>query len=570
MELVDSRRLTGPNLLLAGPGAVIDVGLGAGESAFDAAAQVERSARAALEALGVRSQELEWRGFRGGFSLALSAPIDALYATTEVLEWAFADAVQRRNGAASAGPVGEELARLRAALEAEHRPALLALEAAARERGVSFCTDEDWTTIGMGAGSRTWPTGELPAAAQIDWRSVHDVPAAMVTGTNGKTTTVRMLCAIAAAAGRTPGSCSTDRIQVGHELIERGDWSGPGGARAVVRRPEVDLCVLETARGGLLRRGLGLARVDAAAITNVAEDHLGEMGVADLDELVEVKFVVRRAAQRLVLCADDPPVRRRGLELETAPTWFSAGPADDFLRAALARGSEALFVEEERLVHQRGAQRTPLLALDEAPALLGGAARHNVRNALAAAGLALHLGLDPAAIAAGLRAFRSDAEGNEGRLNLFRLGEAVALVDFAHNPHGLRAILETASRLPHARLALLLGQAGDRDDGSIVGLAREVARARPDLVVLKEMAEHQRGRAPGEVVALLERTLLAEGLPSSALTHAPDELAAARAALAWARDGDLVLLLCHASREAVLELVASLERSGWRPGQPLP
>lgn len=572
MELVDSRRLTGPNLLLAGAGAVLDVALGPGEQAEFAAARIESAARAALEALAWGASPILWRPFRGGFSLAMDAPIDALYAATEILEWAFADAQARAETGESSGtgPQGDELLRLREAVAQERNPALLALEQAALARHVSFCTDEDWTTVGMGVGSSSWPTGELPTPEAVDWARVRDVPSAMVTGTNGKTTTVRMLCAIARAAGRTPGSCSTDRIEIGEEILERGDWSGPGGARAVVRARSVDLCAFETARGGLLRRGLGLARVDAAAITNVAEDHLGEMGVADLDELVEVKFVVRRAAQHLVLCADDPHVRRRGAALARVSTWYSALPEDDFLRAARARGSAVLQVEDGWIVHRHGALRTALLAVEQAPALLGGAARHNVQNALAAAGLALHLGLDPDAIARGLREFRSDAAGNEGRLNLFRLGELTVLVDFAHNPHGLEAILATAAALPRRRLGVLLGQAGDRDDDSIVALARQVARARPDRVVLKEMAEHLRGRTPGEVVLLLERTLLAEGLAPAAIERAPSELAAARAALEWARAGDLLLLLCHAQRDAVLELVAGLERSAWRPGSALP
>lgn len=572
MELSDCRRLTGPNLHLERAGAVVDVALGAGEDAARCAELLEEAARAALGAVGWKDREVHRRAYRGGFSLAIDAPLDGLYAATEVLEWAFARAAAHLAGEAPriGEPEGGELADLRAALERERRPELVALEAAARSHGVSFCTDEDWTTVGMGTGSRTFPTGSLPSPAALDWGSVHDVPSAMVTGTNGKTTTVRMLCAMARAAGLTPGSCSTDRIQVGDEVVEEGDWSGPGGARAVVRATGVELCALETARGGLLRRGLGLSRVDAAAITNVAEDHLGEMGVATLEDLVEVKFVVRRAARRLVLCADDAPLRARGARLVERPTWVAAGGEDAFLAAARGQGGELLLFEEGRLLHRRGAQSTLLLAAEEAPALLGGAALHNVRNALLAAGLALHLGLAPAAVAAGLRAFEPDARDNPGRLNLFRLGGATALVDFAHNPHGLAAILATAAALPHRRLGLLLGQAGDRDDASLAALAREVARAGPDLVVLKEMEVHRRGRAPGEVVERLRRTLLAEGLAPAALTQADTELAAARAALAWARPGDLLLLLCHAERDAVLELVTDLERAGWRPGETVP
>jgi UDP-N-acetylmuramyl tripeptide synthase len=211
-----------------------------------------------------------------------------------------------------------------------------------------------------------------------------------------------------------------------------------------------------------------------------------------------------------------------------------------------------------------------LLALDEVPITLGGAARYNVTNALCAAAAASALGLPDDAIARGLRDFRSDPRANPGRLNEFRLGGARAIVDFAHNPHGLSALLDLAQRLPRERLLVLLGQAGDRDDAAIVELARVTAAARPDRVVVKRMNAHLRGRGEGEVAGLIDGALRAHGLAAAAIEHAPSELAGARRALEWARAGDLLLLLSHAEREAVLELLGALADSGWAPGRPLP
>jgi len=554
MELADSRRLTGPNLYLDGPGAVLDVAVGAGERSASSLARVREALLGWLADVGWADALVAGRAWPAGFSLAVCAPIDALYAATEVTEAAFAEA--------SRGPLppperAAEVARLRAAIETERQPARRALFAAARARGLNVCGDDQSTTVGMGTGSRTWPNAELPEADAVDWSAVHDVPCALVTGTNGKSTTVRLVAAMARAAGLVPGASSTDWIQVGEALVDRDDWSGPGGARAVLRDARVELAVLETARGGLLRRGLAIPRADVAVITNVGEDHLGEMGVHDLATLTELKFTVRRAAERLVLNADDLRLRERGRSVERPVTWFTREPLAPWLAEHVARGGSAAVVEDGTLSWLEAGERHPLLAVADVPIALGGAARFNVSNALAAAAAALHLGLPLDAVRAGLAGFTSDAESNPGRMNLFELGGARALVDFAHNPHGLRALLAVARELPHERLLVLLGQAGDRSDAAIEELGRLVAAAAPDLVVVKHMDEHRRGRPPGEVVRLIRAALAAGGLYASSVEEAPSELAGVRRALAWARPGDLLLLLSHAERGAVLAEVAA-------------
>ncbi len=556
MQRLDSRRLTGPNLLLPGPGALIDVALESGEDAQLAIATWRAMASQALEALGWASETLVAREFHGGMSVAFSAPNDALYTATELNEWAW-DATARALGGEPAPKLeGPELERIAQALAAEQQPVLLRLEQEALGRGLNFCADDEWVTVGMGAGGKTWATPECPEPSEVAWSEVSDRPAAFVTGTNGKTTTVRMLESIVKAAGLRAGSCSTDRIIVDGQVVDEGDWSGTGGARAVVKHEEVDVCLLEAARGGLLRRGLGLPRVDVAAVTNVTADHLGEMGVHDVPELCEVKFVVERAAECLVLNADDAQVLERGERSSKPVTWFSLDCRHPKLAAALAAGFDVLTLRDGALLQQTAKGETQLAELDACPALLGGAAQHNVSNALAAAGVALHLGLSPASIASGLAAFGSDAQSNPGRLNRFEVDGATVLVDFAHNPAGLRAILETAQALRTGRFGMILGQAGDRDDASIVALARTCASFRPDRVVIKDMNEHARGRPEGEAADLIESQLRAEGLAGDQLQRISSELEAAKALLEWARPGDVALLLCHAQRDEVLTELA--------------
>ncbi len=637
VEQRDSRRLTGANLVLDGPGAVIDAACPDGLSA----ALVEAwgvEIRRILRAVGWEREKPAQRIFPGGASLAISAPVDALYAATEVNEWAF-EAARAKLAGEPAPDLPSATSRLRDLIGKESRPALIALRDAAAERGVAFLPDDEKVSLGTGRGSMTWAIDAIPELDGVPWDEIHDVPVALVTGTNGKSTTVRLLASIARHAGWTAGMTCTDSIEVGEEVVERGDWSGPSGARTLLRNRSVEVAILETARGGMLRRGLGVARADAAIVTNVAEDHLGEWGVADLAALADTKLIVRRAIGPdglLVLNADDPILLERGRALETPVAWFSFDAGHELIRAMVSgaqagaaeagreavlgqRGASALaaaelsdaepsritgaaaaptdlpgddprevsaagllendpsrvpaaaaWVEEDRLVLFRSGAIEPVLPLEEIPIALGGAARHNVANALGAALVASALGFTTQEIASGLRAFTGSPDENPGRGNLFDLGGVKVLVDFAHNPHGFRALFEMAAALPAERRLILMGQAGDRDDASIRALVEETWKARPERIVIKEMEQYLRGREAGEVPALIERELRRLGAGDDVIEHAPSEVEGARQALRWARAGDLLLLLSHSDRSVLLKLMTRLRDRGWQPGQRLP
>ncbi len=285
MKVHDSRRFTGINLVWDRPGAVIEIALDGG-AADDAIRLWRAQARRILDAVGWADQQTASRQVAGGVMLALSAPPDMLYAATEVNDWAW-DAANAALSGGDAPSLDEAADRLSGAIASESKPRLRALAAAAAERGVAFLHGEDAVTVGLGSGSQTWPEDDLPDAGGVDWSRVHDVPVALVTGTNGKSTTVRLTAAIAKAAGRCPGLCSSDWVRVGDDILEAGDFSGPGGARAALRDRRVEIAVLEVARGGLMRRGLAVARADAALITNVADDHLGDFGVHDVAALAD-------------------------------------------------------------------------------------------------------------------------------------------------------------------------------------------------------------------------------------------------------------------------------------------
>jgi cyanophycin synthetase len=567
MKLLDSRRLTGPNLLLPRAGAVMEVSLEPKEAEAAVAAWREK-VESLLAAVGWTDEEITVRRFSGGASLAFSAPIDSLYAATEVNELAW----EAAEAALTGGPtpsLAEETVRLRAMIAREANPALLALRDAAAAHGVSFLWDDDEVSVGLGAGSLTWPADALPDPATVSWSDVHDVPVLMVTGTNGKTTTVRMLAAIATAAGRVPGITSTDRIEIGGEVVDLGDYSGPGGARTLLRDRRVEIGILETARGGMLRRGLTVTGAEAALVTNISADHLGEFGVLNLTSLTEAKLLIAQAVRpggRIVLNADDPELLAASSRLTHPITWFSLDAANPRVLAHQAAGGDACYLEGDVLVLAQGNDKTAVVRVEEIPLTLGGAARHNVANALGAIGIAAAAGLPLEAIAQGLRSLTS----NLGRAEFMELGGTHILVDYAHNPQGMTAIVDLALRLQGKRRLLVLGQAGDRDDEAIRELARAAWPLRPDRILVKELPEMLRGRDPGEVPALLRDELLRLGAAPESVRIAGSELEGVREVLTWAQAGDLLVLLAHSQRDEVLGLLDRLREIGWRAGEPVP
>jgi cyanophycin synthetase len=555
MECLDSRRLTGPSLIMDCAGAVIDMRFGdTPPEAFIGEWQIQ--ATRILAAVGWAGEQAHVRRYADGASLAISAPIDALYAATDINDWAW-QAARSVIEKAGAPAIEGAAAGFRDVIADEQNPALLELFAHARRRRLPCLVDDEQLSIGLGRGSQTWPVDALPSSADIDWASLHSIPVALITGTNGKTTSVRMTAAMARAAGHVVGICSTDWIAVDDAIIERGDYSGPGGARTVLRDRRVEIAILETARGGLLRRGLALHHADAVLITNIAEDHLGEFALHDLRALADLKWVVTKALDPggcLVLNADDALLAEHAQGSDARVTWFSPHGESRRLHGHMAEGGERFTVEDGEMVHWSGSSRQSLLPVAEIPMALGGAAIHNVSNALGAAGLAAGLGLPLDAIATGLRSTRR--EDHPGRLNVFEFDGVKAIVDFAHNPHGMQALFDTGRSLDAKRRLLLIGQAGDRSDQSIIDLADAAWAMQPDRIIIKEMARYARGRDPGEVPGILRRRFQQLGAPAEILAYQARELDGVREAVEWSRNGDVLILLIHEDVDAVTEYLS--------------
>ena len=557
MNYLDARRLTGPNLLWNKPGSILDVSC----SEADVPEVVDAwtiAVRRMLDAVGWADETLCVHQLSGGVSLAFSAPIDALYAATEINEWAWSVVSASATGE-SVPDFDEKADELRRAIDEEINPALLTLEHAAIKHNVAFLWDDDDVSIGMGTGSRCWPFRELPEPGSIDWSGIHDIPAGIVTGTNGKTTTVRLATHICRVANRHTGVSCTDWIAVDDRIIDRGDWSGPGGARNVLRQADVEVAILETARGGLLRRGLGLNRADAALITNIAEDHLGDFGSQNLDELLDIKWVVSRAVESggvLILNADDDRLVSKSSEFSGDIVWFSLRPENEIVRQHRGRGGLAFIALDNALVKAQGEDEGVICKIDDVSITMGGAARHNVANALAAAALTDALGIALTAIGDGLRSVTQ--EDNPGRCNVYEVDGARVLVDFAHNPQAMQALFDMATALPARRRLLAFGQAGDRPDSLIQELARGAWDIGLDAVVVSELEMYHRGREHGEVYALIRDELLRNGADAGQIRHFEEEAESLDFALDWAEPGDLVIMLALGSGQAIQERLTAL------------
>ena len=400
-----------------------------------------------------------------------------------------------------------------------------------------------------GAALAAAPLGSAPELIRPQ------IPVVAITGTNGKTTTARMIGHIARQAGRLVGWSSTDGVYIDGRLVEAGDFSGPSGAGRVLRHPGVELAVTETARGGILRRGVGVAYNDVSVVTNISADHLGLGGIDTLDQLAEVKAVITKITKPsgwCVLNADDP--RTLAMRLGTkARIWvFTRDPNSPGGRTVLSGGGRmTTLLGGWVCVLAPGADPLQVVEVIDVPMTLAGLSRVNVENALAVTSATLALGFSVEQVADGLRSFDPN-ENNPGRMNIWTLpvpsGTISVVIDLAHNEAGLEALLEIMGgiRPPHGRLLLGVGTAGDRGDEVFVRLG-EIAAVGADVVEIVHKGDYLRGRSMAEISELITEGAAHAGM---AIQRAHDsELAGLVSLVAQARDGDVVAIMTHQDRE---------------------
>ena len=377
------------------------------------------------------------------------------------------------------------------------------------------------------------------------------VPIAAITGTNGKTTTARMLAHIAKMAGYTPGLTTTDGVYIDGQRTVEGDMTGPVSARMVLADPQIDLAVLETARGGLLRAGMGVPKVNVGAVINVQSDHLGMKGIDTLEQLAEIKRIVIEVAEDCaVLNADDPQVlKMSGYTDAKVICYVTMNPQHGLVREHIRAGGRACALEagingQMITLYDKGGH-IPLLWTHLIPATLEGRAMHNVQNAMIAAAMAFSMGIKLDAIRQGLRTFDSTFFQAPGRMNVFSEHPFKVLFDYGHNAHAVGAMADLAQRLDvSGRRIVVLAGPGDRRDQDLREIAEAVAGRFDHYICRRDDA--LRGRDPDEVPKLQSARLRELGIAESAISVIPDEQEAIETALGMSEPGDLLLIFADA------------------------
>lgn len=556
MRLLEIRELDGPNPYLPGPAIKIEYSTGDARPGDERAERFSEACRAWLASNGTRSLQLPEPGavpgLRGTVAISLIAAIRM-----------GARLVGLPEPAVVAVP-GDEPGRIVVAFSWERRGVALALA-----RFAVAVLDE------LNTGATSGPPA--PGALETLRATVAQAPAdddapesialgdgpprvVAITGTNGKTTTTRLVAHILRTAGRRVGWTSTSGVYIEGDQIEDGDWSGPAGARLLLSRDDLDWAILETARGGILRRGLAWDGAHVTALTNVSPDHLGDYGVWTTGTTAAIKGTVIRATRPggwSVLNADDPLVMKQGDGVDARFCYVTRLPMTGALLARLDAGSTVVAVEDGTIVVRVGSGSEAVARIEDVPVTFGGAAGHMVENSLMATGIALGCGLSPGEIGAGLTTFRGDAASNPGRLNVYGIRGATYLADYAHNEAGLSALIALSRTMlrDDGRLWLIVGTAGDRPDDTFRAIGRMAGEATP-LVIPKDAPNYLRGREPGAMQRLIaEGMATAGGRPIATMN---DEVAAIDATLPGIRPGDVIAMMAVDDPAAVAARLGEL------------
>ena len=384
------------------------------------------------------------------------------------------------------------------------------------------------------------------------------IPVIAVTGTNGKTTTVRLISHIMAVNGLRVGMTNTDGVYVNGQCIDTGDCSGPKSARSVLLHPDVDVAVLETARGGVLREGLAFDRCDVAVVTNVGSgDHLGLNYITTVDELAVLKrVIVQNVASHgvAVLNAADPNVALMAKKTKGAVTFFAADRHHPVMATHKAQGHAVVYTEDGQIVASKGGF-THHIALSNVPVTLGGAIGFQVENVMASVAAAWALRVEWSTIEAALASFSNDSDNAAGRFNLFKYRGATVIADYGHNPDAMLALVQAVDALPATRRSVVISGAGDRRDEDIRQQTEILGNAFDDVVLFEDQC--QRGRSDGEVIALLRQGLVG-AKRTSRTVEIYGEFLAIDTAMDQLQSGELCLILVDQVEEAMAHIAAKV------------
>lgn len=404
------------------------------------------------------------------------------------------------------------------------------------------------------------PVGEAIIASMFGEHENGRIPLVAVTGTNGKTTTVRLISHLLAQSGLRVGMTNTDGVYIAGQRIDTGDCSGPKSARNVLQHPDVDAAVFETARGGMLREGLAFDRCDVAVVTNVGSgDHLGLNYITTVEDLAVLKrVIVQNIADKgvAVLNAADPIVAAMAKHCRGSVTFFAADRLHPVMATQLAQGHRAVFIEDGCLVATQGVVQHKV-PLSEVPITHQGTIGFQVENVMASVAAAWGLGLEWDTLQRGLASFVNDSDNALGRFNLFSYRGATVIADYGHNPDAISALIQAVESMPAKRRSVVISGAGDRRDEDIRQQTEMLGHAFDEVVLYQDQC--QRGRADGEVLALLRAGLI-NATRTRTIHEIQGEFLAIDTAMDRLCEGDLCLILVDQVEAALAHIAARIEK----------
>ena len=368
------------------------------------------------------------------------------------------------------------------------------------------------------------------------------IPIVAVTGTNGKTTTTRLISHILKGAGSTVGMCTTEGVYIKNRLVYPGDMTGPKSHGLVLSDPTIDAAVLECARGGILRAGLGYRECNVGVVTNISPDHLGLKGIDTLKQLARVKSVIPQIVRKdghAILNADDPLVARMERYVSGETIYYSLDPRNEIIRDHKKNNGISVVLEGEQVCIYKGPWKYPLLPLADIPITFDGKAVFNIMNTLAAVGATFALGISDENIKAGISTFFPSYSQTPGRTTLEDMLTFKVLIDYAHNQAGYQALKDVALALPAERRIVTVSLPGDRREVDFELCSKILSEGFDQIIVFEY---YLRGRKPGEIVDLYKKYLMKFGVDESAITTFRDEKDALKFALDSAQENDLVVL----------------------------
>ncbi|MCX7920775.1 MAG: cyanophycin synthetase [Clostridia bacterium] len=383
----------------------------------------------------------------------------------------------------------------------------------------------------------------------------HSIPIVSITGTNGKTTTTRLIGHTLALAGLKVGMTSTSGVYIGDECIIKGDNTGPVSAKMVLSNKEVEAAVLETARGGIVRKGLGYNLADVGVIVNISDDHLGLDGVNSLQDLAFVKALVIEAVKPdgyAVLNADDEMTDYLLKRVVSKVIVFSREASNPLVLEQLAAGGRAVYIDGETIFLQDGEERTAVIDIRDIPITFDGVVDCNIENSLAATSALFALDIPVETVRLGLKSFKPDITTNPGRFNLFDMGDFKVMLDYSHNTAGYNAVMNSVQRMEATRLVGVIGMPGDRLDRNIKEVGEVCAKTFSKIYVKED--NDLRGREPGEVAQILFEAIIKGGFRKENIEIIYSELKALESAMLDAQPGDLIVMF-YEDFDSAVELV---------------